>query len=421
MPKRNSAVIDGVDEFDFDAPEVGSPSKKQKKSAADYGGTGKSRKPNTSPPSQGICPVPPCPHIVKAKKRFCEFHVPTWENMYYQAKSTKLKNEDGTIQKDDKGKDKTKLESFNAAMRDDRVAGMAVEVHLKNNPPAKKYRRWSFIDWASWDREFGQRAEVGEEDRNTPMTKRIFERWAENVMGEDAASIEEWWQELFEDANIDRDYKGRRGELQLYVPKQAERFRRKFKFEGSTAKEGSKVAKDATEEDIQEYRDQVGRQGNSFSSDWLRVKPAGEASAGSTDQLPEQKEEADGDKAATLASPAKTIKMRKGEITAVRAAVFEDVNNKLEKLKTKMLENINHVPDAWNLYKEERAKGGVSVSLLAFADVALKKVRTASLWVPIALPDAIDSVTAGGATKIEDEEVQAEVPQNMTDGLQFCW
>jgi len=69
MPKRNSAVIDGVDEFDFDAPEVGSPSKKQKKSAADYGGTGKSRKPNTSPPSQGICPVPPCPHIVKAKKK----------------------------------------------------------------------------------------------------------------------------------------------------------------------------------------------------------------------------------------------------------------------------------------------------------------------------------------------------------------
>ena len=28
MPKRNSAVIDGVDEFDFDAPEVGPPSKK---------------------------------------------------------------------------------------------------------------------------------------------------------------------------------------------------------------------------------------------------------------------------------------------------------------------------------------------------------------------------------------------------------
>ena len=28
MPKRNSAVIDGVDEFDFDAPEVGPPSTK---------------------------------------------------------------------------------------------------------------------------------------------------------------------------------------------------------------------------------------------------------------------------------------------------------------------------------------------------------------------------------------------------------
>ena len=49
----------------------------------------------------------------------------------------KLKNEDGTIQKDQNGKDLTKLESFNASMRDDRVAGMAVEKHAKNNPPNK--------------------------------------------------------------------------------------------------------------------------------------------------------------------------------------------------------------------------------------------------------------------------------------------
>ena len=83
---------------------------------------------------------------MQAKKRFCESHQPTWDNMYYQAKSTKLKNEDGTIQKDQNGKDLSKLESFNASMRDDRVAGMAVEKHAKNNPPNKKYRRYSFID-----------------------------------------------------------------------------------------------------------------------------------------------------------------------------------------------------------------------------------------------------------------------------------
>ena len=314
MPKRKSGDDPPeVDDFDFEVQVGGSPKKKKRKPED-------SRKPELQP----VCPVPPCPHLVRIKKRFCEHHQPTWDNMVYQAKTTKLKNDDGTLQKDKDGKDKTKLEQFNRDMRDDRVAGMAVEKHEKNNPPGKKYKRYSFIDWAVWEREFGQRAEVGEEDRATPMTKRVFECWAKTEQGEDEQGTEEWWQELLDDANIDRDNKGRRNELQLYVPKKAERFRKKYKFEGSTAREGNKVAKDATEEDIQEYRDQVLRQGNSFSSDWLRTK---EPSGSSTDKKDDSKEKAaDLEKVASQPSPAKPVKLRKGEITAVRALVFEDVN-----------------------------------------------------------------------------------------------
>ena len=102
------------------------------------------------------------------------------------------------------------------------------------------------------------------------MTRRVFGQWAKQEQGEDEEGTEEWWQELLADRNIERDDKGRRNELQLYVPQKARKFRKGYKFQGSRAVEGNSRSKNYKPEDMDTFQKQVERQISAYSSDWLR-------------------------------------------------------------------------------------------------------------------------------------------------------
>ena len=241
-----SPNIEAMDEFEAgpfeeDPPMTNPPGRGKGKGGR--GGKGRGTRPSKTPLDKaGICPG--CMKQCCAKKRFCEGHNTTWDNMVYQARTSKLRNEDGSVKLDENDNEMTKLADFNEKMRDEASAGQAVLDQAVNEPADKKYRKHPFIDWARFERKWGQRSEIGEQDKTVPMTRRVFECWAKNTQGEDdEQAIAEWWQELDEDPHIERDNKGRRGEKQLFVPHATEKFRRKYKYQGSDLIEGSSQSK----------------------------------------------------------------------------------------------------------------------------------------------------------------------------------
>jgi len=355
--------------------------------------------------------------------------MPTWDNMVYQARTEKLTDkETGAVLKDKDGKALTKLPEFNHAMRDDRVAGEAVQKQCENEPSDKRYRKHAFIQWGQFERDYGRRSEVGERDEAVPMTRKVFGQWAKHDQGEDSDGCEEWWNEMLDDTSVERDEKGRKGALQLYVPQKTIKFRQNLRFQGSRAVEGSAKTKDWSADEMVAYRTQFDRQRASYTSDWLR----GAQSSGSKDRDDEdsdggptspQKEVTKTPQTLPSASPPRSsVKMRKGEISAVRAAVFDDImDQKLDKMKSSMQSAMESVEEGWKIFKEERSKGPASLSLTAFAKVAHGKVSAAAAWQQVPVPNSIDSVT-GGAAKVEDTGPNGEMPGNITDAFQqYIW
>ena len=224
-------------------------------------------------------------------------------------------------------------------MRDDRAAGEAVLKQCENAPSDRRYRKHTFINWGQFERDYGRRSEVGERDEALPMTRKVFGQWAKHDQGEDSDGCDEWWNEMLDDTSIERDQKGRKGALQLYVPQKTIKFRQNLRFQGSRAVEGSAKTKDWSADEMASYQTQVDRQNASYTSDWLR----GAQSSGSKDHDDEdagrdptspQKEVTKNPVTSPCASPRSSVKMRKGEITAVRAAVFDDImDQKLDKMK----------------------------------------------------------------------------------------
>ena len=98
--------------------------------------------------SANMFAAPSCPLVVTDKKRFCDDHNCTWDNMVYQARTTKLYDEEGNVKLGADKEPMTRLAEFNKQnMRDDRVAGAAVEKQSIDQPSDKMYRRHAFIDW----------------------------------------------------------------------------------------------------------------------------------------------------------------------------------------------------------------------------------------------------------------------------------
>ena len=109
------------------------------------------------------------------------------------------------------GKPANKQAQPNGAMKDDTLAGQAVEQQSVEEPSDSRCRKHKFIDWGRFDRMYGNRAEVGEKNETVPMTRRVFGCLARDTQGEDADSITDWWAELEEDPAIERDNLRRRG------------------------------------------------------------------------------------------------------------------------------------------------------------------------------------------------------------------
>ena len=82
-----------------------------------------------------------------------------------------------------------------------------------------------------------------------------------------------------------------------------------------------------------------------------------------------------------------------------------------------MRNTFEYMPECWELFTQERAKGSVLVSLVAFAKVVLSKASAAAGWLQAEIPTDIDSVY-GGLTKVEDLGAAVEIPSSVSDPLQ---
>ena len=177
--------------------------KAKTKSKAEKTNKSKSATGKKEPVTSCICPN--CPFPKYPGSRFCAAndHKKAWDNMVYQRRSRK------NISDEEK-------KAFDDAMKDDSHAGKAVDAFARDNPP--EMRKKGLVDFTQFLRITGER--VGRKDSRgeVPMTERAFYKHCENVLGLDEAESKEMWREYDQDVQIERDNKGFRGALRLWIP-----------------------------------------------------------------------------------------------------------------------------------------------------------------------------------------------------------
>eukprot|EP00438_Fugacium_kawagutii_P014582 Skav210160 [mRNA] locus=scaffold1811:103411:117781:+ [translate_table: standard] len=162
-------------------------------------GAGKRREPVTT------CICPGCPFPKYPGSRFCSTgnHKKAWDNMVYQRRSRK------TLSEDEKA-------SFDEAMKDDGHAGRAVLAFARDNPP--EMRKKGLVDFTQFMRIVGQKVGKRDATGDVPMTERAFHKHCEHVWGLTEDEAAELWREYDDDAQVERDFKGFRGALRLWIP-----------------------------------------------------------------------------------------------------------------------------------------------------------------------------------------------------------
>lgn len=193
-------------------------------------GAGGKKEPVTS------CICPNCPFPKYPGSRFCAAndHKRAWDNMVYQRRSRK------NITEEEK-------KAFDDAMKDDSYAGKAVDTFARDNPP--EMRKKGLVDFTQFLRITGER--VGRKDSRgeVPMTERAFYKHCENILGLDEAESKEMWREYDQDPQIERDSKGFRGALRLWIPAHEVKSNEREHYVDNRVVEGSDTIKAPSLED----------------------------------------------------------------------------------------------------------------------------------------------------------------------------
>ena len=86
-----------------------------------------------------------------------------------------------------------------------------VDEFSRINPPDKRYARKKVVDWLQYLKKKFQKTSTTKSDKEKPMTKAKFLKWAKNDEGLDSDEAEEYWNDLYRNPKIERDDKGFKG------------------------------------------------------------------------------------------------------------------------------------------------------------------------------------------------------------------
>lgn len=216
---------------------------------------GKSRGRKSAPAGAASCSCPSCESARKGHSKYCERHKRNYDNMMYQ----RSRNENEEERK-----------AFDAAMANTISQAQEVERFGIENPGDMKYKRHNLIQWCRFTRQYGQRTEQAECDRETPYTKEKFTIYATDQEGLSAEEAATWWKSFYDNPAIDRDNSGPFGREVLYLPLHKFRERKRLNYIDVGFEEGSKEQKNASVKYRQVLRQHVQHQEVSHASEFLR-------------------------------------------------------------------------------------------------------------------------------------------------------
>lgn len=209
--------------------------------------------------SVSTCSCPSCENLRKGHSKYCERHKRNYDNMLYQ----RSRNENEEERK-----------AFDAAMANMVTQAQEVEKFGFDNPGDSKYKKQSLIQWSRFTRQYGQRTEQGEVDRDKPYTKEKFKKYCTDVEGLTEEESKSWWKMFYDNPAIERDNSGPFGREVLYLPLDRFRERKRVNYIDVNYQEGSKELKNASAKDRAVLRQHVQHQEVSHAHEFLRgAKP----------------------------------------------------------------------------------------------------------------------------------------------------
>ena len=167
-------------------------------------------------------------------------HKKAWDNMVYQRRTRKNITEG-------------ERKAFDEAMKDDGFAGKSVERFALDNPPEMKKK--GLVDFTQFIRVIGQRVAQRDAAGDVPMTEKAFYKHCENVLGLSDQEAADYWREYEDDPRIERDQKGFRGSLRLWLPMQEYKVKEREHYVDNQVVEGSDVMKAPSEENRRIFKD----------------------------------------------------------------------------------------------------------------------------------------------------------------------
>jgi hypothetical protein len=146
------------------------------------------------------------------------------------------------------------------------------------NPPDKKYKRKSLIDWAQFRRSYGKRTSLIEDSNRKPFTEKAFLLWCSSKQGIEDDEAKTLWKQFKADPTVHRDNDGLGGRFQLYILKGKLLKSRTETFVQQEAEEGSNPIKKCSEADRLVLRDHVQRQQTSHADGFFVGTPGSKRS-----------------------------------------------------------------------------------------------------------------------------------------------
>ncbi|CAK0845012.1 unnamed protein product [Prorocentrum cordatum] len=289
----------------------------------------------------------------------------------------------------------------------------AGEYVVKDNPPELK--RKNLIDFAQFVRVRGEKAYKSRTEADAPMTHAAFLIWAVQVQGFSSEEADDWWQELKNDRNIDRDSNGPRGRFQLYIPSVERRIvRGREQYEDNQAVEGNNKNKKPPEEYRAMLERNVLRQGVSFGDGFLSMSSKG-AIVGMKRQMDEEAigvDEGDGNKRGRARKRTAAFDAAGGEdISSAKTKAFARYEKEVGVASAKLLDATKKGKSAASTLLEHRVTLGCCSSSTRFARGLIEVARRlsgADVGLVIAKWSSRGSGDAASASRVSEAELSTE-------------
>ena len=265
------------------------------------------------------CLVPYCVEMCANQKVWCAGHACSWTGFCSQCE------EQGPSAV-------VKMESLKAPGME-KEKGEAVGAYALKNPPDKKYQKKQLFDVCGYFKQKYATTATAERDDERPMTREAFGKHCENLLGLTEPEAASWWQELEDNPATERDQKGFRGRLQLWIPLGESRQRKREKGVTDGVVQESKKMKNSSDHDLQVLSDHVLRQRTSMADSFL-TSETGEEARAMLKRTREKAEQQEGSEPKPVQHQRKRAKTFDGDRDAPK--YHNSMETDLEKLRKKM-------------------------------------------------------------------------------------